>query len=186
MTHPNDTIPEGFCQCGCGEKTAIATSNWPTAGHIKGKPKRYLKGHNAKRDAKTYWVEEDRGYATPCWIWQGTISSAGYPQRWDSVLKKPVNLHRRAAEDRFGPLPFHVKVDHLCRQPSCINPDHLEPVTNAINVQRGKTAKLTPAIVRQIRAMAPTMSAYKIARHFGIGVMTTYVVIKRESWQNVE
>lgn len=47
-TRPN-TILQGYCQCGCGRKTRIATSNSFTEGYIKGKPFRYIQGHHQSR-----------------------------------------------------------------------------------------------------------------------------------------
>lgn len=41
------TAPYGECQCGCGEKTSIATCNDPRTGIAKGEPSRYIRGHSA-------------------------------------------------------------------------------------------------------------------------------------------
>lgn len=41
-------IPYGYCQCGCGGKTAIATRNEYRRGHIKGNPLKFLPSHNNK------------------------------------------------------------------------------------------------------------------------------------------
>jgi len=38
----------GYCLCGCGEKTRIATITKSDRGDVKGFPIRYLDGHNAK------------------------------------------------------------------------------------------------------------------------------------------
>jgi hypothetical protein len=40
-----------------------------------------------------------------------------------------------------GPIPAGLVIDHLCRVPSCMNPAHLEPVTNAENIRRGYAAR---------------------------------------------
>lgn len=37
-----------------------------------------------------------------------------------------------------GPIPTGLELDHLCRTPGCCNPWHLEPVTHAENVRRGR------------------------------------------------
>lgn len=48
-------------------------------------------------------------------------------------------------ELRFGPVPEGLELDHKCSTPSCINPDHLEPVPHAVNVQRGRSGAVNGA-----------------------------------------
>lgn len=36
----------------------------------------------------------------------------------------------------YGEIPVDLQLDHLCRNPSCINPKHLEPVTPRVNTLR--------------------------------------------------
>jgi hypothetical protein len=40
-----------------------------------------------------------------------------------------------------GPIPDGLEIDHLCRVPSCCNPEHLEAVTHAENMRRGAAAR---------------------------------------------
>jgi hypothetical protein len=40
-----------------------------------------------------------------------------------------------------GEIPEGLELDHLCRNTLCVNPDHLEPVTHAENIQRGHAAR---------------------------------------------
>lgn len=47
----DEDIPYGFCQCGCGEKTTIATVTMLSRGHVRGEPKRFVHGHGARK----YW-----------------------------------------------------------------------------------------------------------------------------------
>jgi hypothetical protein len=53
MSDPKSNIPEkstqeipfGFCRCGCGEKTNLATRNDKHDGRIKGEPMQFIRGH---------------------------------------------------------------------------------------------------------------------------------------------
>lgn len=69
-----------------------------------------------------------------CWIWQGTRGSQGYGQFYFRGRK--TGAHRFSYEAHVGPITAPV-LDHLCRQPSCVNFAHLEPVTKSVNALRG-------------------------------------------------
>lgn len=71
-----------------------------------------------------------------CWLWGGLILNNGYGQFY--VDSRQVLAHRYAYEDRVGPIPEGLVIDHLCRTPSCVRPDHLEAVTQQENVLRGR------------------------------------------------
>lgn len=70
-----------------------------------------------------------------CWIWSGRLIETGYG-RYGGRL-----AHRTAYEWLVGPVPEGLQLDHLCRRRACCNPDHLEPVTLAENVRRGRLTK---------------------------------------------
>jgi hypothetical protein len=44
--------------------------------------------------------------------------------------------HRVSYEWARGPIPDGLEIDHLCQVPLCVNPDHLEVVTRAVNAKR--------------------------------------------------
>jgi hypothetical protein len=52
---------------------------------------------------------------------------------------KLASTHRTMYEHAKGPIPAGLVIDHLCRQPRCCNPDHLEAVTQRENLLRGQT-----------------------------------------------
>jgi hypothetical protein len=73
-----------------------------------------------------------------CWLWPGHLTTFGYGQVSDPKDRtKLTYAHRRSYEMLVGPIPVGMHIDHLCRNPSCINPKHLEPVTPRINKIRG-------------------------------------------------
>lgn len=77
-------------------------------------------------------------------------------------------LHVWMWEQKNGKLvPEGLELDHTCKNPRCCNPDHLEPVTNQINVYRGKSTKLSTEQVVEIRQLAITGLTHKeIAQKF--------------------
>ena len=71
-----------------------------------------------------------------CWLWAGSINERGYGSI--STPRGTRRVHRVAYELFTGrPIPPGLTLDHLCRVRSCVNPDHLEPVTNRENILRG-------------------------------------------------
>jgi HNH endonuclease len=70
-----------------------------------------------------------------CWLWIGGCIRNGYGAFY--VAKKQILAHRYSYLVRHGSIPQGLQLDHLCRVPSCVNPDHLEIVTSRVNTLRG-------------------------------------------------
>lgn len=73
-----------------------------------------------------------------CWLWD-KLDHNGYPKgvRFVAVTKsnKKIRPHRLSCILKHGPIG-KLEPDHLCRVRACVNPDHLDPVTHKMNVQR--------------------------------------------------
>jgi len=87
-----------------------------------------------------------------CWKWSGARMPCGYGRfQVDTVKaggrKRPsgVLAHRYAYELFVGPIPAGLTIDHLCRNTSCVNPEHLEPVTLSENTRRQLAAQKAAA-----------------------------------------
>lgn len=80
----------------------------------------------------------DVGFTSPCWVWTRGKGRGGYGQTWFPDAKATRRAHRVAYEAFVRPIPPELVIDHLCRNPSCVNPAHLEPVTNRENLRRGE------------------------------------------------
>jgi hypothetical protein len=74
-----------------------------------------------------------------CWLWTGALRR-GYGDF--SIGDHDMRAHRFAYETFRGPIPDGLVIDHLCRVRNCVNPDHLEPVTDAENRRRGANSYL--------------------------------------------
>ena len=70
-----------------------------------------------------------------CWIWQAFIGADGYGKFGLSHSMR--RAHRVAYERLVGPVSSDKDLDHLCRNRSCVNPEHLDPVTRSENLLRG-------------------------------------------------
>ncbi len=130
--------PPQKCACGCGGNTTVIKENQPRQGRIAGQRNRFLPGHTFKPNVPLF-LSEDRGYKTPCWIWQLGTNGHGYGVKWDGI--RLVGAHVWMYLIRGGVIPKGLDIDHLCRVPMCINPSHLEPVTRKENTRRGNRHK---------------------------------------------
>ena len=107
-----------------------------------------------------------------CWQWTAARFVGGYGlfhvgSRIDGSAR-PAYAHRFAYEVLIGPIPKPLEPDHLCRNRACVCPTHLEPVTRAVNTQRGDRAKLTMADIPVIRALRGAVSQRKLAARFSV------------------
>src|SRR5688500_4996363 len=83
--------------------------------------------------AVLFWAKVDK--TSTCWLWTGARHPLGYGHvRYGNRTSA---AHRVAWELINGPIPEGLTLDHLCRVPACVRPDHLEPVTHRENVRRG-------------------------------------------------
>jgi hypothetical protein len=89
----------------------------------------------ARDPEERFWEQVDKT-GEGCWLWLGCLHDFGYGMF--SVRQRRVYAHRFAYELLVGPIPDGLEIDHLCRNPRCVNPEHLEPVTHAENILRGE------------------------------------------------
>lgn len=74
-----------------------------------------------------------------CWLWTGHLNM-GYGQFFIKRKGKTKRfLAHRFSFSLVKPIPRGMTLDHLCRVRHCVNPAHLEPVSNAENVLRGNS-----------------------------------------------
>jgi HNH endonuclease len=92
--------------------------------------------------AERFWEEVNKNGPVPahrpelgpCWLWLAYCRDGRYP--WMYYEGHPLAAYRVAYILLVGPIPEGLQLDHLCRVTSCVNPAHLEPVTQQENIRR--------------------------------------------------
>lgn len=172
-----------LCECGCGKPAPIAKRSSSHWGWVKGEPMRFLRGHGniggqSRSQEPDYIVDPITG----CWNWQRYKDDKGY-----GVIKRKgenYQAHRYFYEKHKGMIPEELQLDHLCRNTSCVNPDHLEPVTGVENTRRGLNAKLSKgqAIEIKMRIKGGEKQVY-LAREFGVSAGCINAIAKGRTWK---
>lgn len=91
-----------------------------------------------------------------CWEWVGRRDVKGYGRCGDGRW-----AHRAIYELLVEPIPQGLTIDHLCFNPGCVNPAHLEPVTRAENTRRMNAKR--KATIATPPDMAPVPSGSAVA-----------------------
>jgi hypothetical protein len=99
------------------------------------------KGYQFKPIEERFWAKI-RKADDGCWYWMGANNGVGYGTFWVKWGQR-VYAHRYSFEMAKGPIPESMVLDHLCRHPACVNPDHLEAVPPWVNSRRGLTVPAT-------------------------------------------
>jgi hypothetical protein len=172
--------PFGYCECGCGGLAPISRWSNKTLGYVKGQPRRFILAHSGylQRHEGPKHEVRDCGYETPCWVWVMATDSNGYGRLGGGAL-----AHIAEWEKTNGRVPKGLELDHLCSNPPCVNPAHLEPVTHAENMRRGRGAKLTKEAVLEIRASNESRSV--LAARFDVSRDTIRNVRHYRTWKNI-
>ena len=133
---PRIQVARGWCQ--------LHWMRWQSTGDPVGLKVKRCNGTPEER----FWQKVDKNAENttrpelgPCWNWTaGRAKAYGIfqPERG-----KPITAHKWLWENIHGRVPNGLELDHLCRNKSCVNPSHLEPVTHVENVLRGWAARRT-------------------------------------------
>lgn len=92
-----------------------------------------------------FWAAVDKNGPWPersdlegrCWVWTRALDH-GYGSIQEKGTRRNIRAHRLSYELHGGTLVDDLDIDHLCRNRACVNPAHLELVTNTVNVMRGE------------------------------------------------
>lgn len=84
--------------------------------------------------AERFWSRIEVNQPSGCWEWTAGTFTGGYGQF--RIGDRTWQAHRIAYSTLIHPIPEGMVTDHLCRNPRCCNPDHLQIVTNTENTNR--------------------------------------------------
>jgi hypothetical protein len=128
-----------------------------------------------------------------CWIWTGDIHADGY-----GLIKcngRRLFAHRHSWRLHHGEIPPGMCILHKCDTPACVNPKHLfygsrtDNITDCVNKGRNSkgerkgSAKLTPAAIREIRALDSPQSL--IAERYGVTQATVSMIKNKITWRHI-
>ena len=123
-----------------------------------------------------------------CWEWSGFKNSAGYGMMW--IDGKQRRAHKFSLEKKLGRVLVESEVTrHMCNNPPCCNPDHLEVGSQRDNIQdmvragrsstgeKNGTSKLTSIQVNEIRALKSIHTAREIGEMYGIHPVHVFRIV---------
>lgn len=153
---------------------------------------------SAKAEAR-FWARVDRsGGDNACWLWRGYRHRNGHGQlKITAISKAPLFAHRLAYQlvHRVNVAQFVVR--HMCDNPPCVNPKHLELGTQKENMrdmklrnraafgERNGRAIVTEIDVKRIREMPIDRTNRAIAKEFGLSDAAVRSIRKRITWKHV-
>ncbi len=142
-----------YCECGCGQRTKLASITSKRSGWVKGQPLRFVNGHYVpphRTNEERFWEKVQK--TDGCWLWTGSLHDKGYGQfavREGESEYRTVKAHRYALELHTGQSLGELQALHRCDNPPCVRPDHLYPGTHHDNMrdraERGRTVGLAGA-----------------------------------------
>lgn len=123
---------------------------------------------------------------TGCWLYTRKLSN-GYAREWNNTKQKAEMVHISNYEEKFGPVPTGMELDHVkekCKFRHCINPDHVEPVSHLENVLRGRNTKITKEQAKEIEEifrLNPRTEIYDVAKKYGVHRSTIWRLLRKKS-----
>lgn len=127
-----------------------APATLQTSGRVTPRSEVSMRSKSTLEDR--FWAKVEK--TETCWLWTAAKAN-GYGKFFQKNPPRLIGAHVFAYELAYGPLPkiagVRLTLDHLCRVRHCVNPRHLEPVTNRENILRGEGFAAKYAIATHCR-----------------------------------
>lgn len=142
----------------CGNKVSARALCALHYGRWKrhGDPLAELQNHptpEAAFSARTEWQGD-------CLVWTGAINTRRNGYGFLRVKGRVIWAHRFAWEQKYGPIPDGMEVDHICHNTACVNALHLRTATRAQNMRNLNGARKQS--VTKARGVFPHGSGYRV------------------------
>lgn len=196
-----------LCECGCGLPAPISLYTDTPRGYFKGKPRRFIIGHNRRSGplVKEFWAKVNKKGPVPshvpmlgnCWVWLGDSAGSKLIYGRIKVDGKREQAHRVAWFLETGSMP-RLWVLHKCDNPLCVRFSHLfegdvqanaddksHRNRNATGEQNG-SAKLSQNQVQSIRKeLAKGTPQRAIARMYAVHQSTVGRINQNLLWRGL-